>query len=436
MWGYVTVAFLSGVMAVEEVQSMRAVDWSPWLTGSGVTEMPTPIDAPDPGAVAAVERHLSSLAGLGLPAADQGVWIQSGAEVLASHRGMIPTPAASLTKIPTTLASLVTWTPDYQFETLVEMQGQLQPDGVLQGNLVIRGGGDPLFVWEEAIALANALQARGIGQVTGDLIIVGDFSMNFQGDPAQSGQFLRQALDAARWPSEAATQFATLPTGTPRPQISIGGTVKVASSAADTTPLLKHRSLPLTQILKAMNIYSNNFIADDLARQLGGGSQVAQIAAEAATVPSTEIQLINGSGLGEENQISPRAVATMLMTIQARLQPYDLTVADFFPVVGRERGTLGGRQIVAGAAVKTGTLDRVSSLAGVIPTGDRPLVWFSLMDIGTGDLDALHRGQDRLLQSLVGQWGTADPLPPDLQPSDRLPSYQQELGNPARNESL
>jgi D-alanyl-D-alanine carboxypeptidase/D-alanyl-D-alanine-endopeptidase (penicillin-binding protein 4) len=111
-------------------------------------------------------------------------------------------------------------------------------------------------------------------------------------------------------------------------------------------------------------------------------------------------------------------------------------VADFFPVVGRERGTLGGRQIVAGAAVKTGTLDRVSSLAGVIPTGDRPLVWFSLMDIGTGDLDALHRGQDRLLQSLVGQWGTADPLPPDLQPSDRLPSYQQELGNPARNESL
>jgi len=414
---------------------MRTVDWTAWMNAQWVLPLPEPMDAPDATAIAARDFHLQTLASLGMPASQQGIWIQSGNEILASHRGTEPTSAASLTKVATTLAALATWGPDYQFETIVGIRGTLQPDGVLQGDLVIQGGGDPLLVWEEAIALANALQQQGIRQVTGDLIVTGDFAMNFQGDRQRSGELLRQSFHADLWNSEAATQFAQMPPGTARPQISINGTVQVVETA-DYTPLLRHRSLSLTQILKAMNIYSNNFIADDLARQLGGGPGVAQKAAEAAHIPLAEIQLINGSGLGEENRISPRGVVAMFLSLQQLLQPHDLTVADFFPVVGRERGTLGRRQLVAGAAVKTGTLDRVSSLAGVIPTGDRHLVWFTLMDIGTGDLATLHQQQDRLLQTLSAQWGVPSPFPDELRPSDRLPSYQAELGNPSRNEAL
>lgn len=415
---------------------MRAVNWTPWAEAAWIEPLPAAVEAPDPVAIAALEQHLANLERLGMAAAEQGLWVQSGAEVLASHRGTTPISAASLTKIPTTLAALIAWSPNYQFETRVEMQGSLQPDGVLRGNLVIRGGGDPLFVWEEAIALANALEARGVREITGDLVIVGDFSMNFQADPIESGRLLQQAFHRDRWPAEAATQFAQMPAGTLQPRLILRGTVQTAPTVPDTVPLMRHHSLPLTQILKAMNIYSNNFIADSLARQLGGGAALGQQAAEAAGVPAEEVRLINGSGLGEENQISPRAVTAMLMTLQAQLHPYDLNVADFFPVVGRERGTLGDRQIIPGAAVKTGTLDRVSSLAGVFPTRDRQLVWFSLMDIGTGDLDTLHRGQDRFLQTLVNQWGNASDIPPDLRPSDRLPSYQAELGDPTRNEPL
>lgn len=403
----------------------------------GTLPLPQAVDAPDPVAIAAVERHLQSLAALGMSPEEQGVWIQSGNEVLASHRGTVPVPAASLTKIPTTLAALSVWGHEHQFETQVGIRGTLQSDGVVQGDLVVQGGGDPLLVWEEAIALGNALQQLGITEVTGDLLITGDFFMNFEADAAQSGEWLRQSFHADLWNGEARAQYAQMPQGTPQPRLAIAGSVQVvAQPPNDVTPILRHRSLSLTQILKAMNIYSNNFIADNLAQQMGGGSRVAQLAAEAAAVPVEEVQLINGSGLGEENRISPRAVTTMLMALQARLEAADLTVADFFPVVGRERGTLGDRQLLPGSALKTGTLDRVSSLAGVIPTRDRPLVWFSLMDIGTGDLGTLHRQQDQLLQTLAAAWGTSAAVPDGLRPSDQLPSYQQELGNPSRNEPL
>ena len=83
---------------------------------------------------------------------NQGVWIQSGPMLMANHQGTTPLPAASLTKIATSLVALKTWGPDYQFDTLVSVTGPVV-NGVLQGDLVITGGGDPMFVWQEGIAL-------------------------------------------------------------------------------------------------------------------------------------------------------------------------------------------------------------------------------------------------------------------------------------------
>lgn len=417
----------------EKVPPLQEVEWSTWHNPSWL-EAIKPLELiNDPVAIAAVQQHLNALTTLGMPAEAQGVWVQSGQQVLAEHQGEVPIPAASLTKIATTLAALSTWGPNYQFETIAGVTVPVQ-DGVVQGDLVVQGKGDPLFVWEEAIALGNALNQAGIRRVTGRLVITGRFSMNFQADPAKAGTLLKQALNADAWNSEIATQYAALPAGTAQPRVVIEGGVQVTSSPVAFTPVVRRKSLPLTQILKAMNIFSNNHIADSLAEQLGGGPSVAQKAAAAANIPPAEIRLINGSGLGEENQISPRAIVAMLMTIQRNLEAYQLNVADFFPVIGRERGTLGGRQITPGAAVKTGTLDRVSSLAGVLPTRDRGLIYFAIIDIGTGDLKALHRYQDYLLQSLTATWGAASPVPPALQPSDRLPSYQAVLGDPSRNQ--
>jgi len=54
---------------------------------------------------------------------NQGVWIQSGPVLMANHQGTVPLPAASLTKIVTSLAALKTWGPAHQFETLISATG-------------------------------------------------------------------------------------------------------------------------------------------------------------------------------------------------------------------------------------------------------------------------------------------------------------------------
>lgn len=384
----------------------------------------------EPVTEAAVRQYLKQLSQRGSIQTNQGIWIQSDYTLLANHQGTTPLPAASLTKVATSLVSLKAWGPNYQFVTQVGATGPVQ-NGVLQGDLIIQGVGDPLFIWEEAISLGNALNTIGINRVQGDLVVVGRFAMNYESNPTMAGNLLREGLNSKAWSGEAKTQFGTLPPGTPQPQVVIDGAVRVATTPPKQTPLIRHRSLPLAQLLRQMNIYSNNKMADMFATSLGGANVVAQQAAMAAGVPQVEIQLINGSGLGQENQISPRAACGLFQAIQRYLQPYDLTVADVFPVAGRDVGTLQARHIPTSAIIKTGTLWDVSTLAGAIPTRNHGPVWFAIMNQGSNVTD-FRVQQDVLLQKLLQHWGSAQSLPLELRVS---PSADQ-IGDRARNEIL
>jgi D-alanyl-D-alanine carboxypeptidase/D-alanyl-D-alanine-endopeptidase (penicillin-binding protein 4) len=419
-----------------QVQLLRSTNLSPWLDTVWVRS--AVVRKPDPQAELSVRLHLAAMAGLNLPIEGQGVWIQAGNEILAENQGITPLSAASLTKTATTLAALQTWGTEHRFETLISASGSIE-NGVLQGDLVVQGGGDPLFVWEEAIALGNSLRQKGIRQVTGNLVVSGNFVMNFETDPVKAGSLLKQGLDANLWSAEARTQHGKMPAGTPRPQIPINGTVQVNSAdqlkARQLTPLIRHRSLAMIDLLKAMNIYSNNVMSEMMAQMLGGAAGITQKVIQATQIPPEEIQIINGSGLGEQNRLSPRAVTAILITTQRYLQPRQLSVADIYPIQGRDSGTLLWRGMPKGSAVKTGTLNTVSSLAGAIPTRDRGLIWFTIINLGAGDLGAFHRQQDQLLQRLQQAWGAPDPLPPAIQPSDRRP-FASLLGDGDRNEIL
>lgn len=419
-----------------------------WLDMAGLN--PKPVDAlellalqsspglvlapdPNPSGATTVQQYLKRLEALGLVSANQGVWMQSGPVLLANHQGTVPLPAASLTKIATSLAALKTWGPDHQFDTLIGATGPMK-NGLLQGDLIITGSGDPFFVWEEAIALGNSLNQLGIKRVTGNLVIAGNFAMNYQSNPSTAGQLLKQGLDASLWSSAVAAQYLSLPQGTKRPRVVISGSVQVATlSVPKQILLLRHRSLPLAQIIKEMNIYSNNEMSEMLAQLLGGATEVRKQAATAAGVPQSEIQLVNGSGLGVENRISPRAACAMLAAIQRELLLHQLSVADLFPVAGRDRrGTLETRHIPAATVIKTGTLQDVSALAGVMPTHDRGLVWFTIINRGT-DVEGFRVGQDQLLQRLLQQWRVPPTLPAALTPH-LVDSTSTQLGAVNRNE--
>jgi serine-type D-Ala-D-Ala carboxypeptidase/endopeptidase (penicillin-binding protein 4) len=424
---------LAGVKTLP-VSPAQAVTWQgvSWLQ---------PATSVEPKIATTIAQYLQTLKTQGLNPQQQAVWLQTNSNLLIDRNGVIPVPVASLTKTATSLAAITTWGLDKQFDTIVSASGKIS-QGTLQGDLIVRGGGDPLFVWEDAIALARSLNQLGIDRVSGNLIVLDKFHMNYKADPQQAGDLLKQALTGINLPPELLkTDFKdvniiklpnapTTPTAK-LPQVKIAGTVMVATEPPTTiTPLIRHRSLPLVDIVRQMNIYSNNEIAQILADSVGGAEQVMSIAATTAKFPPAEIQLINGSGLGEQNRLSPRAVCQIFRTLHQNLQSANLDLADIFPVAGAEYiGTLKDRNLPAGTTIKTGTLNAVSALGGVVPTRDRGLVWFVIVNKGN-QIAKLRQQQDTLLQSLVRDWGAVTPTPLVVTKHNRPAAY---FGDPDRN---
>ncbi|BAZ16109.1 peptidase S13, D-Ala-D-Ala carboxypeptidase C [Calothrix sp. NIES-4071] len=416
-----------------QVKPLDALEALAWQSSPGLVLAPDP----NPAGTTTVEQYLKDLITAKLVAANtmqsQGVWMQSGPILMANHEGTTPVPAASLTKIATSLVSLTTLGADHKFQTLISATGPIK-NGVLEGDLVITGGGDPLFVIQEAITLGNMLHQMGIKQVKGNLIITGNFAMNFQRNPTLAGQFLKQTLNSATWTRDINLYYSTMPKGTPKPQLVIAGKVQLATQTVPQSNLLiRHYSLPLKQLINEMNIFSNNEMAEMLAEAVGGATVVQSSSARLARVPESEIQLINGSGLGVENRISPRAVCAMLMILQREAVANNMTIADFFPTSGFDhRGTVHARHLPNATVMKTGTLRDVSALAGVVPTRDRGLVWFAIINRGPG-VGAFRTEQDKLLQNLVKQLQVPESVPIAIAPHAEYKALPL-LGDAQRNE--
>jgi D-alanyl-D-alanine carboxypeptidase/D-alanyl-D-alanine-endopeptidase (penicillin-binding protein 4) len=169
-----------------------------------------------------------------------------------------------------------------------------------------------------------------------------------------------------------------------------------------------------------------------VARLVGGPGQVMAKATAAADLPIGEISLVNGSGLGTDNQMSARSVVAMTVAIQRVLSTQSYSVADVLPVAGEDIGTLIDRRLPATAAVKTGTLAEVSALAGMLPTAERGPVWFAIINKGWA-LPDLRSQQDQLLQAIQAHWGVAD-APADLRPKVVMQTGAFRYGDPSRNQ--
>ncbi len=77
---------------------------------------------------------------------------------------------ASTMKLITTYAALEMLGPTYQWKTEFFTDGTLS-DGILHGNLYLKGGGDPKLNMEKLWLLMRDLRANGVRQVTGDLVL-------------------------------------------------------------------------------------------------------------------------------------------------------------------------------------------------------------------------------------------------------------------------
>ena len=98
-----------------------------------------------------------------------------------AERAMNP---ASTMKLLTTFAALEILGPAYRWKTEVYLDGKLE-NGVLEGNLVFKGYGDPKLTVEQFWMWLRELRQRGLREIRGDVVLDRSFFGNIDHDPAE-----------------------------------------------------------------------------------------------------------------------------------------------------------------------------------------------------------------------------------------------------------
>lgn len=87
-----------------------------------------------------------------------------------SHHAHVRVNPASVMKLFTTYAGLSLLGPEHVWRNRIYTEGPVR-DGVLHGNLIVRGSGDPKLVVERLQALMAQVQAAGVREVRGDIVL-------------------------------------------------------------------------------------------------------------------------------------------------------------------------------------------------------------------------------------------------------------------------
>lgn len=198
----------------------------------------------------------------------------------------------------------------------------------------------------------------------------------------------------------------------------------------------RRHSPPLIEVVGGVLAYSNNFAAEQLLRTLGwrmtgdpgdwdNGSEVVRGYWIALGNDPDALVFENASGLSRTGRVTTSALVD-LMAVATRTQTAGASLIDALPVAGRE-GTLRTRLRRSGKRVraKTGTLDGVSGLTGVITSeAGVPQVAFSILINVHEDnrlaADSRRKIEDRIvmdvLEHIDGWAATRSTLILDLEP--------------------
>lgn len=121
-----------------------------------------------------------------IPISGVGIVVQkvgARAPLLSQNAGRAMNPASTM-KLLTTFAALETLGPAYRWKTEAYLDGKLE-NGVLQGNLVFKGYGDPKLTIEQFWLWLRELRQRGLREIRGDIVLDCSFFEAGIHDPAE-----------------------------------------------------------------------------------------------------------------------------------------------------------------------------------------------------------------------------------------------------------
>jgi D-alanyl-D-alanine carboxypeptidase/D-alanyl-D-alanine-endopeptidase (penicillin-binding protein 4) len=315
--------------------------------------------------------------------------LESGKVVYALNPDRSLAPASN-EKLPLTYAALVKLGASYRFRTQVLGVGTRR-GSVWDGDLYLRGGGDPTLEFRGLRRLAAQLYADGYRHVSGD--VLGDESFFDTKRTAPGwlhGFYMNEspalsALAVARgWyhgsstPDPAGAAAASFVRILNERGVRVTGHSAWGTAPRTAFPLAQIESAPLEDVLRYMDRESDNFTAELVLKTLGAeileegtssaGASVVIDALGDAGIPLGGVRIADGSGLSRFDRLTPRALAGTLLAAWADPELRSV-VWESLPVAG-QNGTmerrLDSRPAYGAVRAKTGTTAVASALSGYV----------------------------------------------------------------------
>jgi D-alanyl-D-alanine carboxypeptidase/D-alanyl-D-alanine-endopeptidase (penicillin-binding protein 4) len=365
------------------------------------------------------------------------VYDLSAKQALFSERATTMRPPASVEKLYTATTALARLGPTAHLSTTVLGTGQLGPTGAWEGDLYLRGGGDPTFGSTPFIRnhygglgasvstlVSQLVRLDGINAVTGSVYGDESYFNSLRGEPSSGyapDSFLEGSLSGLAFDrgasgtekgahAPAAYAARQLRTALKKAGISVKGRSAAATTPVGALQLAQVSSPTISQLLGLTLPPSDNFFAETLLKDLGaalGGS--GSTAAGASIVGQTisallgfKPRVLDGSGLSEADRTSTYQVADMLVALAPT--PTGTLLRASLAVAGRT-GTLAKRMRNTAAAGrcqgKTGTLTGYSNLVGYCQAANGHLLAFAFFNDGIATSRA-HTTQDHMTITLAG----------------------------------
>lgn len=398
-------------------------------------------------------------------------------KIISSYNENTPLVPASTTKLLTTETAMCLLGENYRWITQLEYSGEIDENGVLNGNLYIVGSGDPslgtnkagAWSYKEIVSdFAGGIAREGIKKVNGDIIIQtalfkGNISRlpenvvwlennNYylpagttrEINPANEKLIVKKTMASAAdkrffYVSPYANQMVyaekydgdgTLTTKLPPApaylansfraslvKSGVGVTGKVVTKMTEATPetrkmVAAYKSPTLSDIIYYTNQRSDNSLAEALLKTVGYmkmGDQTTEtgriVVNEHLKNISFDLEGLNymdGSGLSRSNKVTPISQVKFLSSLMD--EKFYKTYFTSLPI-GGQSGTLkrmflgeGNGQVFA----KTGTLNKVKTLAGYLKTNSGRTLCFSLMvNNYSGSVDQVKNRMEKIIQPVL-----------------------------------
>jgi serine-type D-Ala-D-Ala carboxypeptidase/endopeptidase (penicillin-binding protein 4) len=348
--------------------------------------------------------------------------VGEGGSVVSRAPGRAFMPASNM-KLVTSCMAFDRLGPSYRWRTTLSVESTPTTSGVV-GSIYLAGHGDPMLSTRARArklhvpgtsyldGLADALRSKGVTYVAGNLIVDESFFDSRRAGGRWKSSYASycaplSALSIDRnysakggWEkSPALAAGLRLAAMLKARRIKLKGRVIAAREPAGLYLIGTVKSRRLREAIAYMDLTSDNFTAEMIAKTVAAETYGRGTSARAALLAASEVtrsggslkqfRAYDGSGLSRYDRASPAVLVKLLGYAEGR--PWASYLRAALPVAGKS-GTLAGRMRGTAAAgrvrAKTGTLSDVSTLSGFATSRGGTRFVFSMMTNGASPTDA------------------------------------------------